>query len=93
MRFSPRRLLNIGRGFCFEKILDHLFKFYYAVVPCLRRYGYLCGFASNVSVVFKISVPWTEEMAKFSLVFFGFLGSAIVTKRGQHLAPISSAIR
>ncbi len=36
-------------------------------------------------VILKISTPWTEELAKLSLIWFTFIGSIGVLYKGQHL--------
>ncbi len=36
-------------------------------------------------VVFKASTPWTEELAKLSLIWFTFLGSIGVLRNKEHL--------
>ncbi len=36
-------------------------------------------------VVFKLSTPWTEELAKLSLIWFTFLGSIGVLRNKEHL--------
>lgn len=32
-----------------------------------------------------ISVPWTDELARYVLIYATFIGSALATKRGLHL--------
>lgn len=36
-------------------------------------------------VILKIPTPWTEELAKLSLIWFTFIGSIGVLYKGQHL--------
>ena len=36
-------------------------------------------------VIFKISTPWTEDLAKISLIWFTFIGSIGVLYKAQHL--------
>lgn len=36
-------------------------------------------------VLLKINTPWTEELAKLSLIWFTFLGSIGVLYKGEHL--------
>jgi TRAP-type C4-dicarboxylate transport system permease small subunit len=35
--------------------------------------------------ILKISTPWTEEVAKYLLIWMTFLGSPVVLYRGEHL--------
>jgi TRAP-type C4-dicarboxylate transport system permease small subunit len=52
----------------------------------------LCGMAVVVflQVIFRylLNLPlfWTEEFARYSLVWASLLGSAVAVKRGQHIA-------
>jgi TRAP-type C4-dicarboxylate transport system permease small subunit len=36
--------------------------------------------------VLKISIPWTEEAARFGLVWFGLLAAAVAARRGMHFS-------
>jgi TRAP-type C4-dicarboxylate transport system permease small subunit len=47
---------------------------------------FLCAVIQVVSrYILRISIPWTEEMARYCLIMFTMLGSAIVTQKGGHL--------
>lgn len=35
--------------------------------------------------VIKVSVPWTEELARYIMIIVSFLGAAIVSRKGDHL--------
>jgi TRAP-type C4-dicarboxylate transport system permease small subunit len=36
--------------------------------------------------VLKFSIPWTEEAARFGLVWFGLLAAAVAARRGMHFS-------
>jgi C4-dicarboxylate transporter DctQ subunit len=36
--------------------------------------------------VFRFSIPWTEEAARFGLVWFGLLAAAVAARRGMHFS-------
>lgn len=75
---SSASLKNFFRGF--NRIWDDFTLFLFvcllvaATLQVLSRY------------VFEAPLPWTEELARFLLVWVAFLGSASVTRRKMHIA-------
>lgn len=75
---SNDSLRNVFRGF--NRIWDDFTLFLFicllvaATLQVLSRY------------VLEAPLPWTEELARFLLVWVAFLGSASVTRRKMHIA-------
>lgn len=64
--------------------LDHYLE--EAILSCFVAYFV---FATALQVfarlVLKVSMPWTEETARYTLIWMTFLGSSFAAKRGTHI--------
>lgn len=64
--------------------LDHYFE--ETILSCFVAYFV---FATALQVfarlVLKVSMPWTEETARYTLIWMTFLGSSFAAKRGTHI--------
>lgn len=70
-----------------KKAIYYLDKYFEEVVlSCIMAYFV---FATALQVVarfvLKTSMPWTEETARYALIWMTFLGSAFAAKRGTHI--------
>ena len=69
-----------------KKIIESGEKIYEAIVVIFFIMLVLCSSLQVVArYILRISIPWTEEMARYCLVMFTMLGAALVSKRGAHL--------
>lgn len=68
-----------------NKFLDISFKILeWICIACMALFVVLI-FIQVLTRRFEISVPWTDELARYVLIYATFVGSAVATKRGLHL--------
>lgn len=46
----------------------------------------LVVFAQVIFRLFKASLPWSEELARYMMIYLTFIGASIGVKRGSHIA-------
>ena len=60
----------------FEEVILSCFVAFFVFATALQVFARL---------VLKVSMPWTEETARYTLIWMTFLGSAFAAKKGTHI--------
>ena len=68
-----------------KKVLDVMDKILTAVIAVLLAAIIVLVLVQVVARNMKMSTPWTEEVAKYLLIWLTFLGAPVVFRRNEHL--------
>lgn len=68
-----------------NKFIDYSFKLLEWICIASMTSFVILIFIQVLTRRLGISVPWTDELARYVLIYATFIGSAIATKRGLHL--------
>ena len=70
-----------------KKILYYIDNYFEETILSLIVAFFVVATALQViaRLVLKVSMPWTEESARYSLIWMTFLGSAFAAKKGTHI--------
>jgi len=70
----------------YSKFLDKVEKFIGGVIVFLLAAAFLVIFAQVLlRYVFAMGFPWTEELARFSIIWLSFLGASVAIRHRKHL--------
>ena len=80
-----------------KKILYYIDNYFEEVILAVIVAFFVVATALQViaRLILKISMPWTEESARYTLIWMTFLGSAYAAKKGTHIRVdlLESAIK
>lgn len=68
-----------------NKFIDYSFKILEWICIASMTSFVILIFIQVITRRLGISVPWTDELARYVLIYATFIGSALATKRGLHL--------